>query len=718
MAAPRNGEFDAALEQFNRETQDENVRLRGENVRLRALTLLQQQHLEVCHDKYGDDCHEPYVKPDDWVKQLRESGFTREAKLLRQIYKAACRQHNMSCNSQNHGLHYVPPHDRRVRRERTVANTAEGFQDGKFFNFTGIMKEYPKIAIKIISYTMVRHAVVSVVARFDVHDVYPPTQGGLDRKTGLSYRFHWGSKACAINSAPLPRDVMAPMFVCRDWYEMFGTAFYHLNAFSFESLGEFQIFCDKTPDQCLERILTIMITWIGSRMATSNPRKKGPRYCPSRHGMHVLNKLINLRTFEIRIDETSPDRVRRKHEDGVKKKPLKKATKDHHNYTGYRCFRTIRGLDSITQLRGLKRLEVFNYRRSYPRATIRDRTFLEDTRRQVYSPKTGADKAKADLKTLKPLWKRTGPDNWVMSEEVRTIVHGIFDLRPDGEEDERAGIAGDDSDDDNDGGGDDNLNPGDGNDTEEDDDDVQGGHNNHNRDDDDSDEDEDDAPDKGGNASRETPVVAEAGNFADGGGDYNGGGDDIPMDGPDGNQGIKPGDNSDDGSSDFTGASRLSSINLEEDDELRFIRATTSPAQAIDLSQLPDLEDPDTVFPSIEGQETEVKLEDPTGAEGMDSIPILEERPGLRRRSSSPFEPMSPRRGQTEQSSLFVRQSPSPRRSVSSRFLGYHGPSNPERKRSLDDMKDEDDDDDDVDGPPSLRRRLSNMSVDEDEAQE
>lgn len=64
MAAPRNGEFDAALEQFNRETQDENVRLRGENVRLRVLTLLQQQHLEVCHDKYGDDCHEPYVKPD------------------------------------------------------------------------------------------------------------------------------------------------------------------------------------------------------------------------------------------------------------------------------------------------------------------------------------------------------------------------------------------------------------------------------------------------------------------------------------------------------------------------------------------------------------------------------------------------------------------------------------------------------------------------------
>lgn len=654
------------------------------------------------------------------MKQLRESGFTREAKLLRQIYKAACRQHNMSCNSQSHGLHWVPPRDRRVRRERTVANTDERFQDGKFFDFTGLMKEYPKIAIKIIAYTMAKHSVVSVVARFDVHDVYPPTQGGLDRKTGLSYRFHWGSKACAINSAPLPRDVMAPMFVCRDWYEMFGTAFYHLIAFSFESLGEFQIFCDKTPDQCLERILTVMITWIGSRMATSNPRRKGPRYCPSRHGMHVLNKFINLRTFEIRIDETSPDRVRRKHEDGVKKKPLKKATKDHHNYTGNRCFRTMRGLDSITQLRGLKRLEVFNYKRSYSTAIIRDRTFLEDTRRQVYSPKTEADKAKANLKTLKPLWKRTGPDNWVMSEEVRTIVHGIFDLRPDGEEDERAGIAGDDLDDDNDGGGDDNQNPGDGNDTDDDsdgDDDDQGGDNNLSPEDDDSDSEEEDGPNQGGNALRATPVVAETGNLANGGGDHDGGEDDIiPMDGPDGNQGRKSEDNSDDDNSEFTGASKLSPIDLEKDDELRFIRATMSPTQEIDLSQLPDLEDPDTVLPSIEGQESEVKSEDPTEAEGMDSIPIFEERPSPRGRSSSPFGPLSPRRGQTEQSSLFVRQSPYSRRSVSSRYFGYNGPSNSERKRSLDDIKDEDDDDE-VDGPPSLRRRLSEMSVDEDETQ-
>lgn len=64
MAALGNREYDAAFQQFIRETQDENVRLRGENASLRTLSLLQQQHLEVCHDKYGEDCHEPYAKPD------------------------------------------------------------------------------------------------------------------------------------------------------------------------------------------------------------------------------------------------------------------------------------------------------------------------------------------------------------------------------------------------------------------------------------------------------------------------------------------------------------------------------------------------------------------------------------------------------------------------------------------------------------------------------
>ncbi|OBT79208.1 hypothetical protein VF21_01735 [Pseudogymnoascus sp. 05NY08] len=714
MAAQPNPEYNAALAQRDRENHDELIRLRAEN-------LLYRQQLEVCHDRFGDDCHEPYVKPEDWLRLLRRHQFTRDEGILRKIYKAACKQYNMSCVPQKHGLHWVPPYDRRIRRERTVANTDVGFQDGQFFDFARLMKECPKIAIKIISYTMVKHAPISVVARFDVHDIYPPTQGGVDPETGLSYRFHWGSRACAINSAPLPRDVLAPMFVCRDWYEMFGTAFYFLNAFSFESLGEFQIFCERTPDRCLERIVTMMITWIGSRMATSNPRRKGPRYCPSRHGMHRMNKLINLRTLEIRINETSPDRVRRKHENQAKKKPLKKSTKDHQNYSGNRCFRTIRGLDSITQLRGLERLEIFDYNRKYPKAIIKDRTFLDDTRRQVYTPKCATDKAKADLKSLQPLWKREGLDEWVMSHQVRNIILGIFGLPLDDAEDERPNNAGDDlDDDDNDAGSSDDQNPGDGDDTDDDDHDQGGNHNHNPHDDSNSESEDDDAPDQGGNALRATPALSGAGNFDHGGGENDDDEDeDIGMDELNLNQGGKSGDDSDDDDFEFIHSAKLSPIKVEDDDELEFLHSVKLPTQMIDLSQLPDMEDPDTAIPSIEQDEVkqEVKSEDPTAAESresMESIPFFDEQTPPQREVVSPFGRLTPRRGSTPQSSLFVRQSPSSRSSFSSRVFGFFGTPGSERKRSFED----EDDDEDVATQPSLRRRLSGVTIDDIETEE
>lgn len=665
---------------------------------------------------------------------LREHQNTRDPAILRSIYKAACDQYNMSCICQKHGLYWVPPGDRRIRRERTVTNPEAGFQPGRGFPFfSRLVDGYPEIARNIVAYTMTRHTAISVVLRYDFHDIYPPTQKFLDPKSGLPYRYHWGGRACAINSAPLPKYVLAPMFVCRDWHEMFGTAFFYLNSFSFESLGEFQIFCDRTDPQYLERILTLMITWIGSRMVSSNPRKNGPRYCPSRHGMHILNSFTNLRTFEIRIDESSSNRVRRKHENKPKRRPLQKSTKNHQNFTGNRSLRTMRGLDSITQLRGLKRLEIFDYNRRYPRATIRDQTFLEDTRRQVYSPKRITDKRKANLKTLPPLWKRDGPDDWVMSEKVREIVDGIFDMRPDeaeGEaEDEIAGNAGDDPDDDDgDEGGDDqnrNQDPGDRDDTRNDEfdleDDFLQGSDNDTDTDTDTDDDDDDAPDQDANASRAAPAVSRTRNFAHGRGEVEDDEDeDIEMDGLKPKNVIKLEDDSDDDGFEFIHSEKRSSVKIEDDDELTFIGSVKRPTQTIDLSHLPDMEDQDTAFPSIEeGQEMKgVKAEDSTSVGGetvtMEDIPAFQERHPVRRETRSPFGPLPPRRGHTDQSSLFVRQSPSSQRSFSSSFFGYLGRPSSEKKRTIK----EDDEVEDIVARPSLRRRLSAMTVDEDEMEE
>ncbi|KFY76398.1 hypothetical protein V499_03974 [Pseudogymnoascus sp. VKM F-103] len=709
MADAGNGEYHNAVQHQNRELRTENDGLRAELLRL-------NEERAIAIEKHGKRCFERRPRPIDWKRKIGDPGTTTDPAERELINKAACNQYNMSCIWQKHGLHSVPPNDRRIKRERRVANTDVGFEDGKFFNFAGLM-EYPEIATRIISYTMVKHTPISVVVRFDVHDVYPPTQGGLDSKTGLSYRFHWGGRACAINSAPLPGDVLAPLLVCKDWYEMFGTAFYFRNSFSFESLGEFQIFYDRTPSQFIERVRAMMITWIGSNMPASNPRGNRSSHCPSRHAMHQLNKFTNLQIFEIRINESSADRMRRSHENKPKKRPLLKSTKNHQNSTENRSLRTLRGLDSITQLRGLERLEIFDYNRKYPRATIRDRTFLEDTRRQVYTPKTDTDNAKADLKSRKPLWRREGPGGWVRSSQVGNIVLCIYGLPLDKTQDERPNNARDDmDDDDNDAGGGDDQNPGDDNDADDDDDDDdQGDNDNHNpHDDSDSESEDDDAPDQGSNALSAVPTASMAGNFGHGGGENDDEeDDDIDMDKLDLNQGKKLGDDSDDDDFEFIHSEKLPPIKGEEYDELEFLHSVKRPTQTIDLSQLPDMEDPDTPLPSIEQDEVkqEVKSEDPTAAESrasMESIPFFDGQTRPQREVVSPFGRLTPRRGSSPQSSLFVRQSPSARSAFSSRLSGYFGSPGSERKRSF-----EDEDDDGA--PLSVRRRLSDMTVTENE---
>ncbi|KFY49079.1 hypothetical protein V495_00764 [Pseudogymnoascus sp. VKM F-4514 (FW-929)] len=720
--AGMDGEFGQALRLRVVDQEAEITRLRTQNRRKEQLLerqqqqlAKQQQQLDVCHQRYGDNCHLPWTKDDSWLKQWREHDFTRDPGFLACIIKVACRQCNMSSCCRKHGRYWVPEGHIELEIEPRVANPEAGFQPGKFFDIVRLMNEFPEIFLKIAAYTMVRHTAISAVARIDPYAPYPPLEGSLDPKTGLPYRLHSGGRAIAINSAPRTKDELAPMLVCRDWHEIFGTAFYFLNSFCVDSLGEFEIFERMTPDRALKRIRAMFITWLGSRMETSNPNRKGPRYDKSRHCMHKLKKLVNLQLLEINIDESSRLRRRRIHEPKSKKRPLLKSTKSHENFTGNRSLRTLRGLDSITQLRGVKCLKIFDYNQPSPRTTIRDRTFLEDTRRQVYSPKSRAAKAKANLKNLKPLLKSKGPGKWVMSEQVRKIVHGIFDMFPDevvdvaedDVEDEWAINAddSDDSDDDDDQNSNQNLDDRD--DTNQ---------NQHHDSDSDESGDDDDAPDQGANASR---AAFRARNIAHGSGEHGSDEDeDVEMGGLEQeNEGF--------------GSIRSASVRARKSEEdadfevvesrktpdIQFIRCVKRPAQMIDLTGLPDLEGPETVFPSIEedGVKQEVKTEDEDSVGGsMENIPAFQDRP----RASSPFGNLSMKRAQTGQSSLFVRQTASSRRSLSSRDFGHQGRQSSERNQTIKDESEEEGEGEDISARLSVRRRLSYMAIDEEDMEE
>ncbi|KFX91663.1 hypothetical protein O988_07638 [Pseudogymnoascus sp. VKM F-3808] len=691
-----------------------NQALEVENSNLTEVNLELNEKIAIGIEKHGPNCFVKRPKPVDW-RILRDRGNTRDPKERKKIYKAACKQNNMSSCDQNHGLYFVPPNSDLLEWDPEVADVEVAFQPGKFFNFSALLNYHPDIVFKIARYTMVENTAIYFVARYDLHDPNPPAQGGVDRKSGFSIHYHHGGRVCAINSSPLSKEVLFHLWVSRDWHEIFGTAFYFMNDFYFESLGEFFIFCRNTLRARWQRMHTVHFTFIGSIMETTNPKKSGPRWDRSRWGMHQLGQFLNLRCLEISLDETSNGRIRRKDEPKNMKKPLKISTKTHDNYRMTRDLRKLRGMDNIYQLRGIEHIEFYDNQQYEPKSKVRDQSFVQDLKRQVCAPKSRKNENKAKLENLAPLLRRSkGTPKYIPSRQVKEVLEYIYNSRPRSARPERPqDMAGDDVDSDSDDDDDDeHPRDGPGNET---DGDYQGGNDNHNHDDSDDSESDDDAPDQVANARRAASAASRARDFAHRGGenDFDDDDDDVEM------GGLEP---ENDGFESVR-SEPLSGIKIEDDgfvllssrktSEVQFIRCVKRPAQTIDLTDLPGLEDRDIALPSIEsGQiKKDEKTEDEASAgDIMANIPAFEDRPRAQR-DSSPFRDLSLRRGHTEQSSLFVRQSPSSRRSFSSRVAGYRGLARSDRKR----LVDEDDEEDDFSPRPGLRRRLSSMAIDEDE---
>lgn len=54
----------------------------------------------------------------------------------------------------------------------------------------------------------------------------------------LLHRFHVGDKPVSITKATLPKDLLAPLVVCKKWFFWGCHLFYGENTFAFSSLGE------------------------------------------------------------------------------------------------------------------------------------------------------------------------------------------------------------------------------------------------------------------------------------------------------------------------------------------------------------------------------------------------------------------------------------------------------------------------------------------------
>ncbi len=359
----------------------------------------------------------------EWYHQIHED--------FGQIEKAwgmSCKEHNIGRKKRSRfQLQYIARED--VRPEPTVLDTDANHEVDKFFDFQRLIRDHPDIARRIAKYTM-HKGVVNFVCRLDTTERYPPLEGGLDRMSRLPKRFHWNGKKCNINSAPRLWPTLAPMFVHRDFMEIFGTAFFALNTFSFQSFGELAAFTRSIRRAWIQRMTKIQLWWLGSvNQRPPNWQKGDDKFDRRTFPLHTLTYMSRLKHLEIFLDETSNIAMRRRSEPDWVIRPMKLATSGMQNNRLFRDLRKLQGTDWVYFLRGLVSVEVYDIDQDTWKKKACDQTFVDDLRTQVCGPKPKRVFEASRIENLKPMLRRNQNPAYIPVPQIDYIVRSFFGKR-------------------------------------------------------------------------------------------------------------------------------------------------------------------------------------------------------------------------------------------------------------------------------------------------
>ena len=231
----------------------------------------------------------------------------------------------------------------------------------------------PSLMRKIFEYVFVEEGrSIHALSRLD--PCFPPSEMP-ERGHGLLHRFHVGNSSCNITFAKKPNDVLGPLLVCKAWLFLGIHAFYGKNTFAFSSLGEFGRFCEGIGMVRLQRLQSVELLWIGSQALTK------PQASLRTWAVSYLCETVRLKYLGVFLNETNAAYIGRKWEDTEVKKYLADHTAGKPNYRMTRSLRTLQGLDYIHQLRGMKRVQFFDFDaflEDHVRAPVRDWTFTRD----------------------------------------------------------------------------------------------------------------------------------------------------------------------------------------------------------------------------------------------------------------------------------------------------------------------------------------------------
>ncbi|KAL7799190.1 hypothetical protein V8C37DRAFT_399013 [Trichoderma ceciliae] len=178
----------------------------------------------------------------------------------------------------------------------------------------------------------------------------------------------------------------------------------------------------------IRRLQHVEILWVGSQYLTFALNDRNKHTSRRTFSLVWLPEAIRLKTLGVYVQESSEAVMRRQHEPRGIIHHMKGKTQLQPNSRGFRALRMLQGLGYVYCLRGMDRVEFWDFDRwlttQERKRPVRDFTFIMDVNNSVRRPKEASDCSKSQLKNLFPLLNSFVPS----TEDWAILLEGLKNL--------------------------------------------------------------------------------------------------------------------------------------------------------------------------------------------------------------------------------------------------------------------------------------------------
>ncbi|CAH0052017.1 unnamed protein product [Clonostachys rhizophaga] len=358
------------LTQEYRRVQRENRELRAEVEDLRARLAARRQ----VRGRYKATWYQLYRLRDN--RQNMPNG---RAISWAQIYKKSCLEGNMSqlLTFVHPRLKLRPPCPRDEQSTPRDEQNTTRTEEEPFVSW--VWARLPAgVQLEVLRHLLVfTDGPIHAISRLDPYNEPPQPPRNCLGKISYLHRFHIGIRSVSLTYALNPQKVLAPL------------------------RGRFA----KGIGSRLQRVQSISLLWKGSQYLTFKPTEHGHWSSRRTHPLLWLSEAKHLLNVEFFLQESHPEVMRRKHEPRALINHMAEKTNLQPSYRLNRDLRTLQGLDYIICLRGLKKVDFFDFDRWKSNGVIeqvRDYRFVMHVKNNVCRSKAPHDAETSEIRNLAP----------------------------------------------------------------------------------------------------------------------------------------------------------------------------------------------------------------------------------------------------------------------------------------------------------------------------